>query len=201
MSLHRACCCGGECCTTTAFTLEVRPSLSYTIACGTNGRYMNTGLTYNLGANPPGYGIATRGISANPGQCYSECSWVTLPTEYKYSLVNVPTCNGFCQSWNYYTTWSLRIAQDDSGIWRGILGVAHRWYSTGTAGCAVAEFVVNAVFTRTLAGANPCPSGPYSFTSFTACNGVAVNAGSFQSTGVGLPLVTFNALTTNPVVA
>lgn len=199
MSLHRRCCC--DCCSTSSYSLTTLPGLTYTIACGTNGEYMSTTATYDFGANPPGYGIATRGINSTPSNCFSRCYWLTVPAEQKHSLVFVPRCSSGCgQTWNYYTSWSLNMIRDSSNAWRGDLQVSHVWYSTATGPCAVPSFSVNLRFSRSLSGTNPCPAGSYSFTSFTRCDSVAYSAGTSQSTGTGLPTVTFNALTVSPVV-
>jgi len=200
--MYRNCCCA--CCGTTSYLLTGLPSITYTLACGTNNRYTDGGgNTFNL--NTPGYGLATQAVSSPVPECFNKCYWVTAPAEYQYHGTFYATCGSACANWSFYNAWSINIVTDNQspGVRWAIVNMSHVWYSPVASGpCVVAPFSVGVKYKKQISGL--CPDGAYSSyttTSLTRCNGVAETLGVWTNIAAGGPTVTWGTASGVPTVA
>ena len=137
MSMNgRGCCC--EWCSLTTVTLTARPSVPYTLACGTDKRWGNgTGLNWNLN-QPAGNIVMGRAINpGHPGICsnkyYYETALVNRLPGASGMLNRCPRPVGF-QPWSYQAHARIGITRNSNAsgnIWTCTLTVMHSWFTFG----------------------------------------------------------------------
>ena len=190
MSLHRVCCCP-QCCTTTSFSITTLPSVSYTLACGTNAEYTNGGGTAkNLNAITPNALLQ----SANPlfpGTCATPCIYAT--TSNVGSGVFFSRCPGavWGNTWTYAAGARCEIIQNNSGSYTAVVNLFHVWSNTGSGPAAMPTFTIGVRMGLNIAS-DLCPDGTYSNGgTFTACNSSSITVGTYTTIPTGGPTVTF----------